>query len=136
MQVKAFKEKITKALEKLMDPKAAKEKVPVAEASVSKLFEEVKLMFQDLPSRIEHIMGTASSRMRRARRFHPMMIQEMAEMISPDPENPAGLLVIASVFRDDLPWIYELIVDVYHTIRTGDFGRAEQAYNALQKQWI
>jgi hypothetical protein len=133
MQVKSFKEKVTNALEKLSDSKAIKEKAPVAEASVSKLFEEVKLMFQDLPSRIEHIMRAGSSRLRPLKRFHPMMIQEMAEMIGTDPENPAGLLVIASIFRDDLPWLYELILDTYHTVKAGDIRAIERAYNRLQK---
>jgi hypothetical protein len=51
-----------------------------------------------------------------ALRMDPMFIVELPRMLSEDPDDPIGLLVLASVFRDDLPWLYEMAVDAYHAV--------------------
>ncbi len=53
MQVKAFLEKATNLLNDVDTGPTEDEQTPVDATSVAKLFEEVKVMFQDLPSRME-----------------------------------------------------------------------------------
>ena len=54
MQVKLFKDKIMDIIRKIEDDNGETEKdEKVDESLVSKLFEEIKLMFQELPTRIE-----------------------------------------------------------------------------------
>jgi hypothetical protein len=133
MQVKTFKDKTLKTLAKLGDARGGIEKEPVPETSVAKLFEEIKVMFQDLPSRLDSMMMERPARIRRMRRFHPMMMHEMAEMIGGHPGDPVGLLVIASLFKDDFPWLQELIMDAYRTAKSGDSKGAEEAFSRLRR---
>jgi hypothetical protein len=66
-----------------------------------KLFEEIKIMFQDLPSRIERSDITRS---KRRRRFPPGMVEELMF----GTKNPIlGVRVGLSLLRDVLPWVYE-----------------------------
>lgn len=75
MQVRTFKEKVKSVLTKLETPVGEEGEDSVDETSVAKLFEEVKVMFQDLPSRIEGQLDPM--RQRKRRRLHPMMIEEL-----------------------------------------------------------
>lgn len=40
--------------------------------------------------------------------MHPMMLRELDHLFADGPDDPIGILVLASVFRDDAPWLYEL----------------------------
>lgn len=62
-----------------------------------------------------------------------MMIHEMAHMMSDDPRDPIGILVISSLLRDDLPWLYEIGTEVYRTAKTGDPKAAERALIRFQR---
>ena len=129
MQVKSFKQKATEILTKLGDAKDPKQdKAVVDETSVAKLFEEVKIMFQDLPSRLESRISDSIDPIRRGkmRRFDPMLFDDMMH-ITEKSDDPLGLLLIAGFFRDDIPWLYEIVMDTYRTIRTGDTVEIEKA---------
>lgn len=94
MQVKSFIQKATEILKKLGDAKDSKQdKVVVDETSVAKLFEEVKIMFQDLPSRVESRLSDSIDpmRKRKMRRFDPMFFEEMLHF-SEKSDDPFGLL--------------------------------------------
>ena len=56
--------------------------------------------------------------------MHPMMLEELMRMFD-GPNDPASILMFASVVRDDIPWLYELAMEVYRAVKTGD-GRAAQ----------
>ena len=118
-QVKSFKE-TAKDLTKGMETEGKKSVGPVDESTTAKLFEEVKVMFNDLPSRVESRISKSveSPRARRRRRLHPMMIERIM-FDSPDEGDPVSLLVIAGLIRDDVPWMYELTVEAYRTIKSG-----------------
>ena len=51
-------------------------------------------------------------------RMHPMMLLEPLEVLSEGPGDPTAILILASIFRDDAPWLYELGVDAYHALRS------------------
>ncbi len=133
MQVKAFKEKEEEILKGLGDPKAQNETEVVDETSVAKLFEEVKVMFQDLPSRVESKLSDAVDpiKHRRLRRMHPMLVEELLHR-PVETGEPFQLVIIFSLFRDELPWLYEIGMDLYRTIKTGNEEEIEEAIINLQ----
>jgi len=84
------------------------------ENDTSKLFEEIKVMFQDLPSRIDNRISPEFSD-RKRRRFHPMMVDELMHM-SPNPY--IGMLLALSLIKDKMPWLYEIGTETIRTIRS------------------
>lgn len=102
-QVETFKKKITEILTKI--PKEENKKENVAENSVAKLFEEIKIMFQDLPSRIENRVDPEYRRKRG--RIHPMMMEELFHL-NKKVGSHIPILMALSIFKNDFPWIYEI----------------------------
>ncbi len=49
-----------------------------------------------------------------------------------DPEDPIGVLVAASMVRDDMPWFYEMALEAYHAIKSGDVEAAERETRRLR----
>jgi hypothetical protein len=133
MQVKAFSEKATELLKEANQAPTENEQTPVDVTSVAKLFEEVKVMFQDLPSRMEGRIADVVRPFgrRRGRRLHPLMLEEMMDM-GGDSEDPIGLLMAASMVREELPWFYEIAVEVYRAIKSGDSELADREIRRLR----
>lgn len=126
MQVHTFKERVSKALENMGSEFGNAGEGSGTDTSVAKMFEEVKVMFQDLPSRIERSMDRPY-RSRRGRRFHPMMIHELSMMSSDGPEDPVGILVAISFLREDFPWLHELGLEAYRAAKSRNAKAAEEA---------
>lgn len=126
-QVQAFIQKTSQILTELDSDSDGE---TVDETSVAKLFEEVKVMFQDLPSRVENRLDPY--RKRKYRRFHPMMFEEMMH-ISGKSGSPVSLLMIFSLFRDEAPWLYELALEAYRTLKDGEPEEIEDAVNNLRR---
>jgi DNA-directed RNA polymerase subunit H (RpoH/RPB5) len=102
-QVESFKKSTEQII--ISSNKAVAKKDIVEETSVAKLFEEVKIMFEDLPSRIESRVDPDFRK--RRMKFHPMMLEEMMHM--PKSKNSqVPILVALSIFKNDFPWIYEI----------------------------
>jgi len=130
VQVAAFKNTEATVLKKLTSgggKKVAKEEV---DDPVAKLGEEMKA----LPSRVAERLAEAGDplRRRRIRRFHPMMLEELLHM-SGDPHDPVGVLIAASLVRDDAPWLYELAMEVYRAVRSGDTEAIEREMMRLRR---
>ena len=104
--VEAFKKKTTDIISKNSKALTAeKKKEDVAETSVAKLFEEVKIMFDDLPQRIENRVDPEFRR--RKMRFHPMMMEELLHF-GKGANSHIPILMALSIFKNDFPWIYEI----------------------------
>jgi len=98
------------------------------EASTAKLFEEIKVMFQDLPSRVDGVAERAREP-RAVMRLRPGMIHDMAVMAGRGKPNVGIVaLVASSSFRDDLPWLYEMGVEVYRQSLTARPAAVARAY--------
>jgi hypothetical protein len=71
----------------------------------------------DLPSQIEERISGKEDRIphRRLRRIHPMMFEEITHKY----RDPIGILVLAGFLRDDMPWLYELAIEVYRRATSG-----------------
>jgi hypothetical protein len=82
---------------------------------VVKLFEEVKLMFESLPSRIENRIEP--DQRRRRRKFHPMMLEDMMHMGMKSGDSDLGFLIMISFFKDEIPWLYEIGVETYRGLK-------------------
>lgn len=115
IQVKSFKEKITKILAsgpaKQQDVQLERK---AEDDSSAKLFEEIKVMFKDLPERIENDLRI-DKRTRRKRKLHPMMIDEMMHMSR---NSTLGIMMALSLLKDSMPWIYDMGIEVIKTIKS------------------
>jgi hypothetical protein len=130
-QVQAFKASVAGVLKTMGGEKEADRSGAADEGSVAKVLEEMKLIVRELPQRLEQRMtdGSERSRGRRGfpRRLHPGMIDEMAHMISRRSDDPIGVLIIASLVRDDLPWLYEMGLEAYRGAKSSNLERAHDA---------
>lgn len=107
-QVEVFREAIRQAT--MSDDDQARHQVD-GEPSSSKLFEEIKVMFQDLPSRLERVVAISRPELRsRTRRVPIPIIAQIIDRAIREADASPGLvaLIWASFLRDDLPWLYEL----------------------------
>jgi hypothetical protein len=130
-QVQAFLEEIGPLLkERSGDEGETQEELDAT--AVAKVFEEVKVMFRDLPSRVEsELQGHGT--LRKRRRFHPMMVEEifhMADFEGADQSMP--WLLLGSIFRDEVPWLAESALEMYRAVQSENPERIETAQRSLQ----
>ena len=132
VQVGVFKTTEAELLKKLRSADGKKEDPDQAEESpVAKLVEEMKA----LPSRVAERLAESEEplfRRRRLRPVHPMMFEELMHM-SGEPGDPVGILMAASVIRDDAPWLYELAMEVYRAVKSGDPVAIESEMSRLRR---
>lgn len=102
------------------------------ENDTPKLFEEIKVMFQDLPSRIESRIDPEFRDRKRRRRFHPGMIEELMQMT---PNPIVGMLMTLGLVRDKMPWIYELGTEVIKILKS-DLPRKEKELAVMEFEEI
>jgi len=133
-QVKVFKATADKLLEKLSGHDNKRDKQTAEENPMTKLMEEMKVLVRDLPSRVTEQMAEAGDpiRRRRMRHFHPMMFEEMFH-ITGDPSDPIGILMAASLIRDDAPWLYEIAMEAYKAVKSGDPAEVEREMKRLHR---
>ena len=122
-QVKLFKQKLAELLK--VKPKAEKHTDELKEdTSIAKLFEEVKIMFQDLPYRIDKRLDPEIM-MRKRRKFHPKMMDELLHTAMKFEDPNISFLMMISIFKDELPWFYEIGLDTYRTLKNAK-GKIEK----------
>lgn len=130
-QVAAFKTTEAALLKKLSSGTGkAETKEEVDESAVAKLAEEMKA----LPSRVAERLAESGDpfRRRRMRRFHPMMFEELMHM-SGEPGDPVAILMVASVVKDDMPWLYELAMEVYRAVKAENVEAIEREMKRLRR---
>ena len=96
----------------------------------AKLIEEMKT----LPSRVVERLSENGEpvRPRRMRRFHPMMLEQLLN-ISGERGDSVGILMAASVIRDDMPWLYELAMETYRAVNSGDIITIDAELNRVRR---
>ena len=130
-QVKAFLTDIDPLLKQRAEAGAEPEEMDATAAA--KLFEEVKVMFRDLPTRVEgHLREHGMTR--RRRRLHPMMIEEAFHMARAESGDNLGAawLLIASLLRDEVPWLSEAALQLHRAYRAGDVQQVEAAQKDIR----
>jgi hypothetical protein len=118
-QVKTFLADIDPLLKKRAQDDTEPEEMDATAAA--KLFEEVKVMFRDLPGRVEgHLREHGMTRYRR--RFHPMMFEEVFHLARAESGENLGAawLFISSFFRDEAPWLSETGLQLHRAYQAGD----------------
>lgn len=138
MQVRTFKQKASEILERLNNKKnEGEQEVLVDKNSVAKLFEEVKVMFDGLPTRVESklthklLQGTDGIFRRTIR--HKLEVYDELVRMSDELGDPIGLVILVSYFRDDLPWLYEIGLEAYRAIKTGDQKEIANIISVVQR---
>jgi hypothetical protein len=113
-QVLQFLEKVKPILDR--EPEIAtdnsQDKPLVEDTQVAKLFEEIKIMFQDLPSRIEKNDSNRGNK--GMRKMHPIMLEEFLHFSK---DESLGFIMVISLFRNDIPWIYDVGMDVLKNLK-------------------
>ena len=75
-------------------------------------------------------------RMRRYGHFHPRMFKDLMDASIYEENNPIALLMLAGMFKDDFPWLSEIITEAYREIKNGDDESAEKVLRNLYKTLI
>jgi len=98
------------------------------------ILEELVASVRTLDSKFREVAEEGPRAFRhRWRRFHPMMVHEIASMLGEQRGDPIVLLVLASIFRDDMPWLYELGIEAYRVAKNGTPEEAIAARKRFQK---
>jgi hypothetical protein len=130
-QVATFKVTEASLLEKLKPGSAKPEtQKDVDESAVAKLTEEMKA----LPSRIAERLAEVgdSTPRRRFRRFNPRLYDEFIRILGV-PGDPVALLMMASLVRDDMPWLYELAMEVYRAVKEPNLETIKREMERLSR---
>ncbi|MGB7722248.1 MAG: toll/interleukin-1 receptor domain-containing protein, partial [Bryobacteraceae bacterium] len=101
--------------------------------AAAKLFEEVKVMFRDLPTRVEgHLREHGMTR--RRRHLHPMMFEEIFHVARAESGENLGAawLFIASFLRDEIPWLSEAALQLHRAYQVGDMQQVESAQTNIR----
>lgn len=102
--------------------------------SQPEVLEELVASVRTLDGKFREITEDGSRAFRhRGRRFHPMMIHELTSMLEVKRGDPIALLIVASMFRDDMPWMYELGIEAYRMAKDGTHDEAIAARRRFQK---
>lgn len=136
-QVQAFRDAVATLL-KDRKKESSQPAARVDETSVAKFFEEIKVLVRDMPDRVASELGNSSSirRMRKRRRIHPMMWEEMLHnpFFKESPEHVGlPILMMFSAIREDYPWLYELGIQLYRAVEDGDPKAVDRARRTITK---
>ncbi len=135
VQVRVFIGGVKKLLSTKAKPTVAQSGTD--ETNIAKLFEEVKVMVRELPERFDERVRSVAKRgpLKRMRRFPPMMLVEDLLFHSGLRETRHGFavswLLFLSILREDLPWLYEIGMEIYHALRSGDPEKISEARKEL-----
>lgn len=133
-RVIAFREKIKTLGISAADEISSTDPAAAEANAVAKLFEEIKVMFRELPERLQgQLADSLGPRFGRRRRLHPMMIMDMMERSSGEEDRATSWLMLISALRDDAPWLYEMGVEVYQAARSGDQRRLASAVTTFER---
>jgi len=61
-----------------------------------------------------------------------MMLEEMMHM-GGESDDPVGILFAASMVRDEMPWFYEIALETYRALNSGDTQEAERQMKRLRQ---
>lgn len=67
------------------------------------------------------------------RRMHPGIFRDLGHFVADGPGDPIQLLVFASLFRDELPWLYEMALEAYKAIRSKNRLQATESCHRFKR---
>lgn len=123
--------------------KEALETIPDTEPSEKhmrpqhEILEELVTSVRGINSRmgeLEELTGRDEGyRRRRIRRIHPRMLDEMMMRSGEEGGGPLHLLMLAGLYREDLPWLAEVLTEAYREIRDGRVESAEKTISHVRR---
>ena len=123
-------------LEKQLSLVPKKVATPKTTRPQHEILEELVAGVRSLESHLRDVEGMVSTERSGSRRFrrrlHPMMLEEMMDM-GGEGGDPIGILLAASMVREDMPWFYEIALEAYHAIKAGDTEAAERASKRMNR---
>lgn len=90
------------------------------------LLGEIQSELRTLPARLDDYLGGPRVPGMKRGRFHPMVFRELLHM-GPRSSPGFGVLILASMFRDSMPWLYEMGVEVYRVAKQGTPAELKEA---------
>ncbi|OLF80206.1 hypothetical protein AWH60_02150 [Pseudoalteromonas haloplanktis] len=120
-------------LEEILDLSRVNQKLLRSpELDVHKELDTLKMMFKEMISRSE--FEKESRMMKRKRRIHPKMLDELLHISPRFEKNFTGFQIAISLFRADFPWIYDAGIDLVRTLRnTNNQEERRDAVEAFQE---
>lgn len=113
----------------------AKLEVKIGTQDEQGVLDEIKSALESLPrqleDRFESSLGPFSSK--RRHRLHPMMLREFMHMGPMGSSAGIEVLMIASFFRESMPWIYEIGVEAYRTMSRRPGPAAREALQEFRR---
>jgi len=74
------------------------------------------------PEMVERELRTPNSK----RRFHPMMFEEVVDMLPERDRDPIGLLMLSGLVRNEMPWLSEVLTEAYRELKHANREEAEK----------
>jgi TIR domain len=116
------------------------EDIPASEASHKKSRSQAEVL-EDLVSNVRNmdirlrdtIDEDPFMRRKFRRKMHPGMMMELTHFIGARRSDPIQLLVSASLFKEEFPWLYELALEAYRSFRGGNASEAKYALDQYRK---
>lgn len=101
------------------------------------ILEELVAGVRSLDSRLREVegmvCGSGSQGERYRRRPDPMMLRELSHMMSDNPGDPVFMLIWASLVRDQVPWLHEILLEAYRAVKSGDSEEIQEALGRLNR---
>jgi hypothetical protein len=121
-------------LQKKIDAIPASESTHKKSRSHAEVLEDVVSTVRNMDIRLrDSIDDDPFIRRKFRRRMHPGMIMELTHFIGARRNDPIQLLVSASLFKEELPWLYELALEAYRGFKSGDAIEAKRALGQYRK---
>lgn len=71
---------------------------------------------------------------KKMRRIHPRMLEEMMMIVKDEVGGPPlQLLMLAGIYREDLPWLAEILTEAYREIRDGSPESIEKTLTKIRR---
>lgn len=99
--------------------------------SQSEVLEELVSSVRSLDSKSRESEDGGSRRAKRSRQ-NIFIVEELLERVSMQSSRPVGMLVAASLFRDEHPWVYDVVLDSFNASSSGRPSAAQSARRNLK----
>lgn len=95
------------------------------------VLEELVSSVRGLDIRLREVAeGSGESRIKKSR-ISRSINRDMMSIMSVEPGSPIRLMMMASLLKEDLPWLYDIAAEVYRFENSGNKIRASQARRQL-----
>lgn len=138
MQVATFQSTLDGLIKKSRKNSRETEVKDTTESTTVKLFEEVKVMFQELPGRMERRVVSVLDPSQRSKRERSRGAKlEFIHNVAPLHMKPHAVWLLAiSEFQAEAPWLFELGMIVYHALKDSKLAsnRAFDEFNETVRE--